>query len=158
MAKTRKIYYQTEEVTTVKKKGYIEIDEDFTQVYKSFSIIAPMLKSVSSWQLLFWILSNASNDQNGVFLTKVEYDKFNKHLNRHGLNITSATFYRCIRDLVEAGCLNKSGSAHYYLNPNIFWSADKLSRIEFIQDEKKDGGFVSVNPLTLQLPDIEEKI
>jgi hypothetical protein len=57
MPKSRRIYFQTEEITTVKKKGYIEIDEDFTQVYKSFNLIAPKIKSVWSWQLLFWIMA-----------------------------------------------------------------------------------------------------
>jgi len=152
MAKTRRIYYQKEEVTTVKKKGYIEIDEDFTQVYKSFNLIAPKIRSVWSWQLLFWVMANATTDSNGVVLGGQSYEKFNTQLTK---GITSATFYSCVKDLVDAGCLTKVGKGHYYLNPYIFWNSDKTSRIEFIQDEKKDGGYMSVNPVNLQLPSSE---
>lgn len=148
MPKSRRIYFQTEEITTVKKKGYIEIDEDFTQVYKSFNLIAPKIRSVWSWQLLFWIMANATTESNGVVLGNQAFEKFSKHLTKP---ITSVTFYNCVKDLVDAGCLTKVGKGHYYLNPYIFWFADKASRVEFIQDEKKEGTVTSVNPVTMQL-------
>ena len=62
---TRRVYFNTEQTTTVVRKGYIEIDEDFTQVYESFSYIAIKIHSGNSWKLLFWMLSNSSQE-NGI--------------------------------------------------------------------------------------------
>ena len=134
-----------------------KIETNFVKVYKTISLLAPLVKRVTSWQLLFWMIGNIALQDGLLLINSKVYEQWSKSLPEKDI-ITSVSFYSCIKDLVDAGCLTKVGKGHYYLNPNIFWSADKLSRIEFIQDEKKDGGFVSVNPLTLQLPDVEEKI
>jgi hypothetical protein len=144
LKKGRRIYFDTEEITTVKKRGWIEIDEDFTQVYKSFNLLANKIDSPTSWKLLFWIMANASNDQNGVEINKRTFERFNKD---HSKTISIATYYNSIDELCKAGAITKVGKGHYYLNPYIFWSADREARITFIQDEQKEGSTLSINPL-----------
>lgn len=144
LKKGRRVYFTTEETTTVKRKGWIEIDEDFTQVYKSFNLLANKIDSPTSWKLLFWIMANASNDQNGIEVNKRTFEQFNAdQVKKVGL----ANYYRCIDELCQAGAITKVGKGHYYLNPYIFWSSDREARITFIQDEKKDNNTLSVNPL-----------
>lgn len=146
---SKKIFFNTQKITTVVQKGYIELDEDFTQVYKSFSGIAIKIDSGTSWKLLFWILSNSSS-HNGVEVSNRTHALFNRFLSEKGCNeISKATYYRCITELSESGAITKVGKGHYYLNPYIFWQDDKNSRIKFIQDEMTDGSYVSVNPTNL---------
>ena len=45
---SKRIYFNTEKTVTVIKKGYFELDEDFTQVYKSFSEIAFLLALIEN--------------------------------------------------------------------------------------------------------------
>ena len=143
---SKRIFFNTQKTTTVIQKGYIELDEDFTQVYKSFSSIAIKIDSGNSWKLLFWILSNASN-QNGIEVSNRTHALFNKFLVEKGcIEISKSTYYRCITELSDSGAITKVGKGHYYLNPYIFWQDDKASRIKFIQNEMSDGGYVSTNP------------
>jgi len=91
-------------------------------------------------------MANASNDMNGVEVNKRTFEKFNS-LRAENKQIALATYYRSIDELCQAGALTKVGKGHYYLNPYIFWSADREARVTFIQEEKKDGNTLSVNPL-----------
>jgi hypothetical protein len=143
---TRRVYFNTEQTTTVVRKGYIEIDEDFTQVYESFSSIAIKIHSGNSWKLLFWMLSNSSQE-NGIQVSNRSFEKFNNFIKDSGADIISKpTYYRCVKELVEAGAITQVGKGHYYMNPYAFWKDDKNKRITFITDEIKDGGSISCNP------------
>lgn len=146
---SRRVYFNTEKTVTVIKKGYIELDEDFTQVYKSFSSIALKIDNGISWKLLFYLLSEANN-MNGVDVSAHCFKRFADFLEQNGANkISSATYYRCINELCKAGALTKYSKGHYYLNPYIFWQADKSSRVKFLQDEIADKVIQSVNPTKL---------
>lgn len=144
---SKRIYFNTEKTVTVIKKGYFEIDEDFTQVYKSFVKIALKIDGGTSWKLLFYLLAEA-NTMNGVIVSSKGHLKFVSYLKNNGYDsISIATYYRCIEELCNAGALTKYSKGHYYLNPYIFWQSDKKSRIEFLQDESAELGGISTNPL-----------
>jgi hypothetical protein len=143
---SKRIYFNTQKTITVTKKGYFEIDEDFTQVYKSFVKIALNIDGGTSWKLLFYLLAEA-NTMNGVIVSSKGHLKFVSYLKNNNSNpISIATYYRCIEELCNAGALTKYGKGHYYLNPYIFWQSDKKSRIEFLQDESSELGGISSNP------------
>jgi hypothetical protein len=144
---SKRIYFNTQKTITVTKKGYFEIDEDFTQVYKSFTKIALKINNGSSWKLLFYLLSE-SNNMNGVVISSQGHKKFSSFLKSgNSISISRATYYRCVEELCDAGALTKYSKGHYYLNPYIFWQSDKESRVEFLQDESAELGGFSVNPL-----------
>lgn len=143
----KRIYFNTEETTTTVKKGYLELDEDFTQVYKTIAEISHRINNGVSWKILFWLLSN-NNDNNGVIIDKDTYKRFILYLEGHNSTIVSRpTFDRSVKELLEAGVLTKVGKGHYYLNPYIFWQNDKQSRVEFITSEVVDGTTKSLNPV-----------
>ena len=144
---SKRIYFNTQKTITVTKKGYFEIDEDFTQVYKSFTIIALKINNGNSWKLLFYLLSE-SNNMNGVSISAQGYKKFSSFLKTENSDsLSRATYYRCVEELCGAGALTKYSKGHYYLNPYIFWQSDKKQRVEFLQDESAELGGTSINPL-----------
>ena len=146
----RRFYFETEETITKKKKGWIEIDMDFTQVYTCFSEIAAFINSPTSWKLLFWLLSSETNKSNVVNTSNEVHERFNKYLKQkcNHCEVAKRTFHDSIKELLEAGALTRIGKGAYYLNPHIFWKTDKKDRIKFIEDETKDGRYVSMNPLS----------
>jgi hypothetical protein len=145
----KKIAYQTSETTTIVRKGYVEIDEDFTQVYKSFANISIKINNGASWKLLFYLISEA-NDMNGIDISNIAYKRFVKFLQGRGADaISQPTYYRCVKELLLAGAITKVGKGHYYLNPYIFWQSSKDNREEFLRLEMSDNGYNSVNPIKL---------
>jgi len=144
-----RIYFNTEKTVTVIKRGYFELDEDFTQVYKSFSHIALEIDNGVSYKLLCYLLAEA-NTMNGVDISANGYKNFNSFLSsKNKKPISLATYYRCVTELCKAGALTKFSKGHYYLNPYLFWQSDKKSRVQFLQDEQSELISRSVNPKKL---------
>lgn len=142
---SKKIFFETEETRVTKRKGWIEFDTDFIQVYNSFCDIGRHIKSATAFKLLFWLLANHSNSRNGFSTSTALFVDFNKHLGE-GEAITYRTFINCINELVEVKAVNKICKGHYYFNPYVFWKDDKEERQQFITDEKKEGKALSFNP------------
>src|SRR5690554_417322 len=117
---TKRHWFQTEETKTITtvRKGWVEIDEDFTQVYDSFLTLSKVLQYKISWQLLFWLFKEM-NDNNGIQIGKPTFDNFNKFLriNCEDCEISRPTFDRAVNDLMNAKVLTKVGKGFYYLNP-----------------------------------------
>lgn len=148
MEMPKRIYFETTETTVKSKKGWVEIDTDFTQVYDCFGKIAAGLKSITSIKLLFWLLANEVNKTNGFSSNSFVYEKFSKYLEQSGGGkITERTFFRCFDELEKAKAITKVGRGHWYFNPYVFWRDDKNERITFIQDEAKEKKILSHNPL-----------
>ena len=146
---SKRIYFNTEKTVTVIKKGYFELDEDFTQVYKSFSQIALDIENGACYRLLIYLLAEA-NSQNGVDISNTGFKNFNKFVQNRGKKpISIATYYRCVNELCNAGALTKYSKGHYYLNPYLFWQSDKKSRVQFLQDEQNEIISRSINPKEL---------
>lgn len=135
MAKKR-YYFQTEETTVVTRKAFIEIEEDFMQVYHNFLSVSPFLKVGTSYQLLFWLGVNM-NDSNTIHIGETTLNDFNKYLYSHceKCSISRATFFRAVDELNKANILTKVSRAFYYLNPHFFWKGTQKARIEFLRDE-----------------------
>ena len=150
----KKFFFETTETVTKNKKGYVLIDTDFTQVYDCFSNMAVSLKSATSMKLLFWLLAHEVNKNNGFSSSASVYEKFVKHLeSKGGEGVTERTFFRCFDELENVKAITKVGRGHWYFNPHMFWRNEKNERIKFIQDETKEGRYISHNPIE----QIEEK-
>jgi hypothetical protein len=161
MGRTKRIYFNTEETITTKKKGWIEIDLDFTQIYDSFSTIAAGIKSATSFKLLFWLLANKMNDENGVDCSKRSYEEFNAHLKDHcnqDCGISYSGYIKCMHELNQVGALTKVQKGHYYANPHLFWGGDKDDRLSFLELEAKDPELRSLNPIIHDQEDGEQPV
>lgn len=151
MNMAKRIYFETTETTVKNKKGWIEIDTDFTQVYDCFGKIAIQLKSITSIKLLFWLLAHEVNKSNGFSSGISVYDKFTKYLIKEGgVSITERTFFRCFDELEKAKAITKVGRAQWYFNPYVFWRDKKAERLNFITDEAKENKYLSCNPHELK--------
>ena len=144
---SKKIYFETTETTIKNRKGCIEIDADFTQVYDCFSEICVLFKSHITSKLLFWLLSHEANKSNGIRSGKPIYESFLKFMtDRKQTEITERTFQRCFEELTEVGVLTRVGRGLYYFSPYMFWRDEKSERIKFITDEAKEKRYISHNP------------
>ena len=148
--RTKKVFFNTQETITKTKRGWIEIDFDFTQVYDCFSNISAKIKSATTFKLLFWLLANKMNDENGINCSTHSFEEFNNHLTQScgGCEINYRTYLRAIKELNEVGALTKVGKGHYYANPHMFWAGDKDGRINFLELEANDPELKSLNPMT----------
>jgi len=144
----RRIYFQFEETTIKNRQGWIEVDTDFTQIYDCINEISDSINSVTTYKLLFWLLKNSINKQNGFVSSKHLFESFNSFLGRKDANmeVTYRTFLNCISELKNAKAITQVGKGHYYFNPHIFWRDEKNERLNFIKDEIKDGNLISYNP------------
>ena len=148
MVMAKRIYFEDETTTVRKRKGYVEVDTDFTQVYDCFSKLSAKIKSIVTVKLLFWLLSHEANKSNGISSGKHVYAKFIDYLRKEGGGeVTERTFQSCFEELTSIGAITKVGRGQYYFNPYVFWRDDKKDRIDFIIDEKKEKKYISNNPL-----------
>lgn len=148
MLMSKRIYFEQTETVTKNRKGWIEIDTDFTQVYDCWSELAVQLKSIVSVKLLFWLLSHEANKSNGIHSGQPVFERFTKYLQSRGIEpVAMRTFKNSFEELTKIKALTRIGRGAYYLNPYVFWRDDKNERTEFITAEAKDKRFISHNPL-----------
>lgn len=144
----KRIYFETEETITKKSKGWIEVEEDFTQVYNQFWRLAAKMKSIITVKLLFWLLSHEANKMNGLSSGKHVFEKFNKDLATEGIDpIALRTFHASFDELIKLEALTRVGKGQYYFNPYLFWKDGKKERQDFITSEAKEKKYLSHNPL-----------
>lgn len=129
----KRLYYETEtETRTVKKKGYIEVDDQYTQIYDSLSRLTFKMKSLTEVQLMFFFCIN-SNDH-GIFssnersyLDFIRYTKANQ-----GAEISKVTFFNSIKNLADNKIFIKLNRGQYQLNPFLIWRDSLNERTDAI--------------------------
>jgi len=148
--RAKRIYFETEETKTTRKKGWIDIDMDYTQIYDCFNVISPKIKHGISYQLLFWVLANKTSEENGTDFSIETHRQFSAHSEAicPGSSVSYRSFLRSVKELHEAGALTKIAKGHYYANPNMFWKDELMKRVEMLQLEKKSGDYESINPIS----------
>lgn len=149
MARRKRIYFNTTETVTTTKKGWIEIELDFTQIYDTFTMMSKNITSATTFKLLFWLLANKMNDENGVVCDSISFEEFNNYLKHDckDCGINYRTYLRSIKELSDVGALTKVQKGHYYANPHLFWAGDKDDRLKFLELEAKDPDLQSLNPI-----------
>ncbi len=118
----KRLYYETEtETRTVKKKGYIEVDDKYTQIYDSLSKLTFKMKSLTEVQLMFFFCIN-SNDQ-GIFSSNdrsyLDFIKYTKE--NQGTEISKVTFFNSIKNLANNKIFIKVNRGQYHINPFLIW-------------------------------------
>ncbi len=139
---------RTGQKTTVEDYKEIEYDLDYTQIYGCFNNIAHKIKSVTSFKLLFWLLSNRTNKTNGIECGKRSFVDFNKFLgdNCTDCSISEQTYYNCLSELVETGIINKHSRNNYMANIFVIWKDNTPKRTNMILNNGNTGEDVFLNP------------
>lgn len=130
----KRIYFETEQVTTVKSKGYIEYDTNFTQLYHSFQRVATKFKSVSEMCILLYFCRTA-NSHGVVNTSESDYDKFiAEHTSLGGSSINRFSFSKSIKNMTDNKVLIKLSRGQYQLNPLLIWNDSINSREKIITE------------------------
>lgn len=124
----KRYYFETEETKVTKKKGYIEIEENYTQVYDNLLKLTFNMKSITEIQLLFYLCTH-SNDQ-GIFNNnQLLLENFNKE---SPSTISRPTFYTALQNLCNNKIIIKLTKGQYQLNPLVIWRDSLSNREEHI--------------------------
>jgi hypothetical protein len=129
-----RIYFETEQTTITRSKGYIEYDTNFTQLYHSFQKVAAKFKSVSEMCILLHFCRVASS--HGVITTSNrDYDIFIKeHLAMGGASVNRFTFSKAVKNMTDNKILVKVSKGIYQLNPLLIWNDSLQNRKEVITE------------------------
>lgn len=147
----KRIYYETTETITRKRKKWVEIDMDFTQIYSCINEISADINSATSWKLLFWLLANETREKNGITIERFVWEKFNAFLSSKGSSVSYPGFKKCIQELHRAGALSRFAKGRYYFNPHIFWKENQEERLEFIKAENEESKMLDYKPVVPEL-------
>lgn len=146
-------YYNTEETVTTKKKGYIEIEDNYTQVYDNVLDLTKKLSSLLDMQIFLYLAKN-SNKHNVFNTSKTLQTDIKKDLEKE---FNEATFYKCIERLVNAKLLIKLTKGQYQLNPLTVWRESQVDRrkiIDAIIDGKQLDSFEIVEEEKVVIPSV----
>ncbi len=161
----KKLFFEYDKTvtTTTKQKGYIEVDDSYTQLYDCFGAISPKITSATSFHLLFWLLANKMNSYNGFSSGHNMHEDFNKYLlsrcDSDNCGIAYRTFNNCMAELVSAGAIVKSGRGNYYASYDLFFRGPIKDRtvlqIEAAKDKKYKGDAQLTEPVVIITETIE---
>lgn len=130
----KRIYFNKEETKVTKIKGYVEIDDEYIQIYKSMFSLTGKLKSITDFQLLLF-LAQQSNESNLFYSNDWLYNQFNKVIEKDfNTTITKMTFQRCLLNLVNAKIVIKLSRGQYQLNPFVIWKNTLAEREEHLTE------------------------
>jgi hypothetical protein len=136
----KRVFFEYEETQTTKKKGYITLDMDYTQVYHN--IMNCVIKLDDKWSLryLFWIMPQA-NENNIIPHSKAIIQKFISWVKLKRPDDTTPsvkTIQDAISRLVVSDIIIKYGYNYYMLNPKVLWGDDVKTRVEYLIMEAKE--------------------
>jgi hypothetical protein len=134
MSRTKRIYFETEEVTTTKKKGWVEIDLDYTQFYNSLGKTICKIDSILAVKLLCWSFTQISN-QNMFTINELKIKEFDRWLVANGSkSYNSRSAYIALKELIDKRIVIKWSNGSYQLNPVFIWSDSIDKRIEHLKE------------------------
>lgn len=124
--RSKKLYFEQEEVVTKKTKGFVEVDLDFIQIFRDVLESTYKLNTLASAKILFFVMLQTT-ERTGKFSTdKDSYEDYVRWCNKRNFKPFSLITYRdSIKEIFEAGIIIKISKGNYRLNPLYIWG-DKL--------------------------------
>ena len=129
----KRVYYEVEKkIETISKKGYVEVDDSYTQMYDNMARLTYNMKSLVEVQLMFFFC--VESNSSGVFSTDDRmFEKFIKHSEKNGGKaITKMTFFTAIKNLTNNKIFIKLNRGQYQLNPFLIWRDSLTERTDTI--------------------------
>lgn len=125
----KRLYFKKEEKVIRQVQGYIEIPDEYTQVYDD---IMPLLDKFSSTEIkILLILSKRANEDNGIYITNHVYEEIVKDFQK---KFTRRYFYMCIEKLTNEKMLVKLSKSSYHVNPLYIWRNEQKKRDELVEE------------------------
>jgi hypothetical protein len=123
-----RFYFNTEEKTITQKKGYVEVEDNYTQIYDNVLNLTTKLSSLLDLQILLYLSKNV-NKHNVFNTNQLLHDNIQKTLNR---TFTKMTFYNSLESLVKSKLIVKLTRGQYQINPLAIWRESQSLRAEII--------------------------
>lgn len=147
----KRLYFQTEEVITKTKKGYVEIEDSYTQVYDNLLSLSFKMKGATDTSLMFFLFKQSTKV--GVFSTNQHlYDQFCTDSVKAGkLAVTRQAFNNSVRHLSDLKIIVRLSKGHYQLNPFLIWkdsSKEREYHIEQIMKSDNDNHYKVIEETT----------
>lgn len=138
----RRLYYETGQKVTRKRKGSMVIEMDFTQMYDIARPVLMKVRSLTTFYLIFWLLSKQMGKSNMLNNARYVYEEFAGDLKQgSGKSVTRRMYTKCFTELVELGIITRVGRGQYYFNPHYFWKDKSGDRVKYITAEVQENRF-----------------
>lgn len=121
-------YFKTEEKITKQKQGYVEVEDNYTQIYDNVLSLTLKLNSLLDIQILLYLSKNC-NQQNVFNANSLMYHRIQKELNKI---FTERTFYNSLKTLSDAKLIVKLTKGQYQINPLAVWRESQKDRADII--------------------------
>lgn len=135
-SRKKRIYFETEEVVTTKtkRKGWIEIELDYTQIYNNIASLILHINDKWAVRYLFWIIPQC-NENNMIPHSTITIKQFQEWLGKNGFDVIPSikTIRDAVTELVKNKIFIKYTNNSYQLNPLFIWSDETNKRIEHIK-------------------------
>jgi hypothetical protein len=134
MTQKKRIFYETEEVVTKVKKGYIDLNMDYFQFYSNAFHHLASVSSVCGKDFILWVMGKV-NDENEFAYSRAMFEQFNDDLSKIKTpkSYQQNTLDIGIKELVDNGILIRLGRGKYKVNPLLFWSDDINKRVQAVK-------------------------
>ena len=153
--KQKRVFFETEEVVSKKKKGYIDVDMDYFQFYhKAFRHIAS-LSNVCSKDFILWVMTKV-DERNGFTFNEKLFKEFNDDLSKISTPTSYAktTLMAALRELIKKDMVIKDGRSLYRVNATMFWAGDDIERKKVLEIENSNG----VQEPSISIEDEEKQV
>ncbi len=149
-------YYEDSEIVFRRRKGWVELDDEFIQFYRNARRALLHLKYHGSRNLLDFVFFKVG--ENGIFYSgRLLLDEFNSMLKEEGVPaVVQRTMEKYLQDLCRCKCIIKMHKGAYHLNPHFFWMDNKKHRKDLlIEIDKTDRRSDYMLPVS-KIPVVEE--
>lgn len=121
-------YFKTEEKITKQKQGYVEVEDNYTQIYDNVLSLTLKLNSLLDIQILLYLSKNC-NQQNVFNANSLMHQRIQRELDK---TFTERTFYNSLKTLSDAKLIVKLTKGQYQINPFTVWRESQKDRSEII--------------------------
>lgn len=132
--RTKRVFFQTEEVVRKTKIGYMDVSTDFVQMYHTAWKFIIQLSGLCSRDFILWVISK-TNEHNQFNYCTTLYKEFISDMKKAGApgSYAENTVHVALKELVEKGILTRVSRGVYMVNPGIFWSGPIAERAKIIK-------------------------
>jgi len=130
----KRIFYETEEVSTKTKRGYIDLDMDYFQFYSNAFHHLASISGNCAKDFILWVMGKV-DDNNEFIYSKTLFEAFNEDLSRIRVpkKYQQNTLDIGMKELTNNGILIRQERGRYKVNPKLFWSDDINKRIDAVK-------------------------
>lgn len=121
----KRIFYETEEVSTKTRRGHVELDNDYFRFYGNAFHYLASISSNCAKDFILWVMVRL-DDNNEFTYSKDLFEQFSKDLTQIHVpkKYQQNTLDIGIKELIKNDIIIRLERGKYKVNPKLFWSDD----------------------------------